>query len=156
MIQLVKTSSENKDFITLVKLLDQDLKTSDGADYLFYKQFNKIDNIEYVIVAYSDGSSIGCGAIKPYNGNTMEVKRMFVKAEMRGQGIAGNILKELENWAKTLGYTRTILETGKKQPEALRLYEKSNYKIIPNYGQYIGVINSVCMIKKLDHSDEVC
>ncbi len=156
MIQLVKTSSENKDFITLVKLLDQDLKTSDGADYLFYKQFNKIDNIEYVIVAYSDGSSIGCGAIKPYNGNTMEVKRMFVKAEMRGQGIAGNILKELENWAKTLGYTRTILETGKKQPEALRLYEKSNYKIITNYGQYIGVINSVCMIKKLDHSDEVC
>jgi GNAT superfamily N-acetyltransferase len=77
----------------------------------------------------------------------MEVKRMYVPLEHRSQGIASLVLQELENWAKELGYKKCILETGKKQPEAIRLYEKCGYKSIPNYGQYAGVENSVCYEK---------
>jgi putative acetyltransferase len=40
-------------------------------------------------------------------------------------------------------------ETGKRQPEAIALYEKQGYQRISNYGQYIGVENSVCFEKVL-------
>jgi len=42
-----------------------------------------------------------------------------------------------------------MLETGKRQPEAIELYKKSGYKLTPNYGQYAGVENSLCFEKKL-------
>lgn len=79
----------------------------------------------------------------------MEVKRMFTSPENRGEGIAGQILVELENWAKEINFEKCILETGKKQPEAIRLYKKSGYVITPNYGQYAGIENSVCFMKHL-------
>ena len=67
----------------------------------------------------------------------------------RGEGIATIILKELEVWAAELHYEKCRLETGKKQPEAIELYKKNGYKVIPNYGQYEGVENSVCFEKSL-------
>ncbi len=74
---------------------------------------------------------------------------MFVLPEYRGHGIGLNILKELELWAAEECYAACILETGKKQPEAIYLYQKAGYSIIPNYGQYENVENSVCMMKHL-------
>jgi GNAT superfamily N-acetyltransferase len=53
----------------------------------------------------------------------------------------------LELWAAELGYTAYVLETGRKQPEAIRIYQKAGYTVIPNYGQYKNVENSVCMTK---------
>ena len=87
--------------------------------------------------------------VKPYQSATAEIKRMFVRENVRGRGIAGEILVELETWAKEIGYSECILETGVKQPEAIRLYEKSGYEIIPSYGQYLNVANSVCMKKSI-------
>ena len=77
----------------------------------------------------------------------MEIKRIFVRLEKRGNGIASIILKELENWTKQLGFKKCILETGIKQPEAISLYKKNNFVIIKNYGQYAEVENSVCFEK---------
>jgi len=147
MIRLVRTDSSNNDFVELVKLLDKELQIRDGAEHTFYAQYNKIDKIKNVVVAYEDDVAVGCGAIKEYESNTMEVKRMFVKDEYRSKGIATKILIELELWAGALGYNKCILETGLKQPEAIHLYKKNNYSVIPNYGQYVGVDNSVCMEK---------
>lgn len=147
MIKIVRTSSENQDFIQLVKRLDADLAERDGKDHAFYAQFNKIDKINYVVVAYEDGKPVGCGAIKEYEPDTMEVKRMYTVPESRGKGIASKVLRELEMWASELSYGKCILETGKKQPEAIGLYKKNGYKIIPNYGQYAEVENSVCFEK---------
>jgi GNAT superfamily N-acetyltransferase len=79
----------------------------------------------------------------------MEIKRMFVSVEKRGKGIASTVLKELENWAKQLGYQKCILETGIRQPEAIRLYKKNDFHIIKNYGQYEEVESSVCFEKVL-------
>jgi GNAT superfamily N-acetyltransferase len=148
MISLIRTNSVNPDFIKLVKLLDEELAIADREDHSFYSQFNKIDNIRYVVVAYEDKKPAGCGAIKEYDPDTMEVKRMFVHTEKRKKGIASAILKELENWTAELSFTKCILETGKRQPEAIGLYKKNGYKQIPNYGQYEGVENSVCFCKE--------
>jgi putative acetyltransferase len=150
MITLIRTHSENPDFISLVRLLDADLAERDGAtDHSFYAQFNKIAAIKHVVVAYEDNNPVGCGAIKEQDAGAMEVKRMYVSPEGRNKGIATKILTELEVWAHELGYLRCVLETGKRQPEAIELYKKNGYNIIPNYGQYIGIENSVCFEKKI-------
>ena len=148
-VKLVRTDSENADFRELVRLLDEELAIRDGAEHSFYAQFNKIDKIRHAVVAYEDETAVGCGAFKEYESGIAEIKRMFVRPESRGRGIAGKILSELENWAKELKFSECILETGWKQPEAIRLYQKSGYEIIPNYGQYAGVENSVCMRKTI-------
>ncbi|WP_293310749.1 GNAT family N-acetyltransferase [Pedobacter sp. UBA5917] len=148
-ITLIRTDSDNTDFRQLVALLDQDLAVRDGNDHAFYAQFNKVDAIKEVIVAYQNNLPVACGAIKPFSGTEAEVKRMFVHPDYRKQGIAAKIITELENWTKELGFKATVLETGKKQPEAIALYQKMGYRITPNYGQYIGIDNSVCMFKLL-------
>lgn len=150
MIKILRTDSDNKDFRELVRFLDADLAIRDGAEHSFYAQFNKIDKIRHVVVAYENESAVGCGAFKEYEPNAVEIKRMFVRPERRGIGIAGKVLTELERWAKELNYTECVLETGLKQPEAIALYRKSGYEIFPNYGQYAGIENSVCMRKTLD------
>ncbi|MEZ4777624.1 MAG: GNAT family N-acetyltransferase [Bacteroidia bacterium] len=149
MITISRTNAENSDFAELVRHLDSDLARRDGEDHSFYAQYNKITNIKYAVVAYEAGKPIGCGAIKEFAPDTMEVKRMYVFPESRGKGIAAQILAELENWASEMGYPKCVLETGLKQPEAIRLYEKSGYRRIPNYGQYAGVENSVCFEKRV-------
>lgn len=149
MINLLRTDSDNADFVELVALLDADLRIRDGAEHDFYAQFNKIDKIREVVIAFEDEKAVGCGAFKEYAPEVAEIKRMFVREESRGRGVAGKILAELERWAKELDFSECILETGLKQPEAIGLYQKSGYEIIPNYGQYAGVENSVCMRKAI-------
>ncbi len=149
MLQLIRTNSGNADFIELVKHLDADLAIRDGDEHSFYNQFNKIDTIKFVVVAYENDKPIACGAIKEFNSNAMEVKRMYTLPEHRGKGIATKVLTQLEKWAKELNYKKCILETGKKQPEAIELYKKNGYKQIENYGQYAGVENSLCFEKEL-------
>lgn len=150
MIRYIRTDSSNEDFKTLVAALDADLGVRDGAEHSFYAQFNKIDMIRHAIVAYKDETPVGCGAVKEYEPGTMEVKRMYVPPAKRGQGIASGVLQELENWSREMDYKKTVLETGLKQPEAIALYKKNGYTIIPNYGQYAGVENSVCFEKILN------
>lgn len=149
MTTIKRTNSNDADFQQLVIELDRELADRDGAEHSFYAQFNKTDAIRHVVVAYQDDRPVGCGAIKKYAENVMEVKRMFLTRDLRGKGIASLVLSELEKWAKELNTLKCILETGRKQPEAVRLYEKNGYRQIPNYGQYAGVENSVCFEKKL-------
>jgi len=149
MLTIKRTNSSHKDFINLVRHLDEDLKIRDGDEHAFYDQFNKIQNLQYCLVAYQDETPIGSGAIKPFEEQTMEVKRMYVLPKYRGKGIAAKILIELELWAKQLNFSKCILETGLKQPEAIALYKKSGYQITENYGQYKGIENSVCFMKNL-------
>jgi GNAT superfamily N-acetyltransferase len=150
MINIGRTNSDSIDFRMLVAELDAELKIRDGEDHSFFNQFNKIEGIKYVVVAYDPGDiPVGCGAIRELNANTMEVKRMFVLPDRRGQGVASAILKELEQWAIELNFVKCLLETGKKQPDAIGLYQKNGYRIIPNYGQYENIESSVCFLKML-------
>ena len=149
MIRCIQTNSDNPDFQQLVIKLDRDLKIRDGEDHSFYAQFNKIDAIKHVVIAYDGDEAVGCGAIKAFAENAMEVKRMYVLEDRRGVGIASIVLQQLEQWALALNCTRCLLETGQKQPEAIKLYTKNGYHVIPNFGQYTGVANSICFEKKL-------
>lgn len=147
MVTLVRTNSDNSDFIALVRLLDADLAERDGQEHAFYDQFNKITNIKHVIVGYEDELPVACGAIKEHESNIMEIKRMYVIPGHRGKGVASKILSALERWALELSYTKCVLETGKRQPEAIALYTKNHYQPTANYGQYIGIENSLCFEK---------
>lgn len=149
MIKCIRTDSANTDFAGLVKLLDEELALRDGSEHAFYAQYNKIDSIKNSVVAYYDNTPAGCGAFKQYEKGIAEIKRMFTLPEKRKKGIAAAVLKELETWAYELGYKKCLLETGLKQPEAIALYERSGYILIPNYGQYKGIENSVCFEKNL-------
>mgnify|MGYP003657076875 CR=1 FL=1 len=149
MITLTRTDSSNPDFVALVKLLDAYLAEKDGRDHDYYNQFNTIVMLKNVVVGYDNDEPVACGAIKEFDSETMEVKRMFTKPEARSKGLASRVLTELENWAVEMGYKKCVLETGKRQGEAVSLYKKRGYSIIPNYAQYIGIENSLCFQKEL-------
>ncbi|MBL0019320.1 MAG: GNAT family N-acetyltransferase [Bacteroidetes bacterium] len=149
MITLLRTDSQHPDYQVLIPLLDAELAHRDGSEHAFYAQFNKSDHIQHVVVGYFEGKAVACGALKQCTPTQMEVKRMFVRPEFRGHRYAGDVLQELERWAIELGFQQCILETGVKQPEAIALYQRNGYQRIPNYGQYAGVENSVCMRKVL-------
>lgn len=149
MVDIVKTDSKNNDFIDLVRQLDVYLAEKDGDEHGFYNQFNKIDAINYVVVVYENNEAVACGAIKEFDATTMEVKRMFTKPEVRNKGYASVIINELEKWSLDMSFKRCILETGIRQKEAIQFYYKNNYKVIPNYGQYKGIENSICFQKLL-------
>ncbi|MBV1924473.1 MAG: GNAT family N-acetyltransferase [Flavobacteriaceae bacterium] len=147
MIQLIKTNSENKDFIDLVKLLDADLKIRDGEDHDFYNQYNAIDKLNHVIIAYDNEEAVGCGAFKKMDEDTVEIKRMYVNPYHRGKKIATKVLVGLELWIQESGFKRVLLETGIRMPEAIGLYKKCGYQVIENYGQYKEMDTSVCFQK---------
>lgn len=149
MIHCTRTNSENENFRKLVTELDADLRVRDGDDNAFYALFNTIAKIKYAVVAFDNELPVGCGAIKEFSPQAMEVKRMYVLPNRRGQGVGSRILKELEQWAIELNYGKCLLETGKRQPEAIELYKKNGYRIIPNFAQYENVENSVCFEKIL-------
>lgn len=148
-IKTIRTNTKNKDFINLVKELDAYLKITDEDEHDFYNQFNSIDVLKEVVVTYVDKVAVGCAAIKKIDNTIVEVKRMFVLKENRGSGVAQKLLHELEGWAIELGYTKCVLETGIRQIGAVKFYKKCTYKVTPNYGQYIGMKNSVCFEKEI-------
>jgi len=144
-----RVDSTDHDFRNLVQFLDADLSIRDGDEHDFYNQFNKIDMLKHCIIVYLDDIPVACGAIKPFDEKSVEVKRMYTDPQKRKMGLASETLNQLEIWAKELGYKKCVLETGIKQPEAIALYEKCGYQKIPNYGQYVGVENSVCFEKEI-------
>lgn len=148
-MNIVRTDSTSQDFHELVSHLDRYLSGVNGDADDFFVQYNKIDQLKYVVVVYQDGLATACGAIKPYDDHTMEIKRMYVRQESRGQGIASAALAELEQWALELGYSRCILETADSMVDAVGLYQKAGYKRIEKYGQYADVETSVCFERVL-------
>lgn len=149
MIELYRTNAADTNFSDLVAKLDVEMAYRDGEDHSFYQQFNQIESNGFVVLIKYNSVIIGCGAIKELTSDAMEVKRMFILRKYRGRGFAGLILEELEKWSYELGYRYCKLETGKRQPEAIALYEKKGYTRIRNYGQYAGIDNSVCFEKNL-------
>jgi GNAT superfamily N-acetyltransferase len=149
MILIKKTDSSDLDFVNLVQKLDRYLAIVDGDDHAFYDQFNKIVNLSNCVVGYIENNPVACGAIKKLTPNTYELKRMYAETEVRGKGVALQVLTALESWAFELGAEKLVLETGKRQEDAVRFYKKNGYSLIDNYGQYVGIENSLCFEKIL-------
>ena len=150
MITIKRTNSEDEQFQEMVYLLDLDLHARYPTEQQEFVKFNKITGIDTAVLALVDGEPVGCGCLRPYDSQTIELKRMYVKPAHRGKGIAPAILRELELWAAGLGFQTIILETGRVgQPEAVGLYTKFGYKEIPNYPPYEHMPQSICMQKTL-------
>lgn len=147
---LFRTTSQHQHFEQLVAQLDAELWIRYPAIQQNFAPHNKIDGRARVVIAYSDNQPVGCGCFKPMDETgSIEIKRMYVSPAARGRGIAGLILNELEIWAKTEGFRTSKLETGFNQPEAIALYRRCNYDVIPNYPPYTNMTESMCMAKEL-------
>lgn len=150
MITIKRTDSRNEDFQKLVDELDVDLGVYYKEEQSFYEKLNNIEKIEYAIVVYDEKDKpVGCGGIKKFSKSEAEIKRMYVLPTYRGKGIATIILSELEKWGNELKFKKCILETLKEKQYAIGFYKKNDYKIIPNFGEYINAENSVCFEKEL-------
>lgn len=148
-MNVLRTDSTNRDFQKLVKSLDAVLAEHNGENDDFFAQFNTIDTIKNCVIVYMDGIPAACGAFKPFSEDTVEIKRMFTHPEFRKKGLGSAIVKELENWASELNFKKAVLETSQDLKSAISVYEKSGFYRIPNYGQYVGIEQSVCYEKGL-------
>jgi GNAT superfamily N-acetyltransferase len=149
MLSLKRTNSDHPHFQALIIDLDKDLWQRYPDVQEDYDVLDKVKGIDTVVVAYADEEPVGCACFRKFDADTVEVKRMFVYPQHRGQGIAYKVLNELEMWAKESGYTRAVLETGIRQPEAIALYRKAGFNLMEKYAPYEGMENSVCMQKPL-------
>src|SRR6218665_734922 len=149
MTELKRTDNQHPDFLYLIPLLDQDLRSRYLDLQDTYDKHNVVVNVDTVVVAYVDGQPAGCGCFKQSGEQAVEMKRMYVKPEFRRRGVSSSVLIELEKWAGEMGYREAVLETGNKQEEAIAMYEKYGYAVIPNYPPYENMVTSICMHKLL-------
>lgn len=145
------TDGRNKDFIGLCHNLDDFLNELVGGEEnrAKYIPYNSLDDIHDVIIAYDGDKAAGCASFKKYDDECAEVKRVFICAEYRGRGISKKLMENLENAARNKGFTYLVLESGEPLVAAMKLYRSLGYYVIPNYGQYADMPESVCMKKKL-------
>lgn len=144
-----RTTANDAHFRLLVKNLDHELWNEMKEDQATYDQYNVVVDIPTAVVAYSNEEPVACGCFKQFDEETVEIKRMFVQKNHRGKGLSKQILFELEQWAKEKNYRFSVLETSIHFTTARNLYTGNGYEVIPNYGQYAGLPQSVCMRKQL-------
>lgn len=109
------------------------------------------EDVAVFLVAFDEvGTPVGCGGLRELGGGAGEVKRMYVDPAWRGTGVAGLVLRALEDRARERGWTSLRLETGDAQPDAVRFYTRSGYRRIPDFGAYAGVESSLCFERRLD------
>ncbi|MCE7068024.1 GNAT family N-acetyltransferase [Dyadobacter sp. CY326] len=146
---MTRTNSENPDFKKLTDLLDDELCLLYNTQKADYEEYNRITNLQTVILAYENDIAIGCGCFKVLDEKTIELKRMFVSPASRGKGIASAMVTELEQWAKELGFVNAVLETGNKQQQAIKMYLKLGYSLSERPGQNQEIGHSIFMQKQL-------
>ncbi len=149
MITFIRTTFSNPDLQQLIVELDKEF----AVRYPFIENirvpFNLLNESARVVIAYDLSTPIACGAFRPMDETTIEIKRMYTVPSYRNQGIGKKVLLELERWARREGFNISLLETGVNQPEAITAYEKSGYTRIPNFPPYVDVKESICMRKYL-------
>lgn len=146
------TDGRSTDFISLCHALDAFLNKLVGGEEnrAQYVPYNALDDIHDVIVAYDGNSPIGSAAFKRYDDRRAEVKRVFVREEYRGKGVGLELMTRLEALARKKGYKYLVLESGEPLVAAMRLYRGMGFYVIPNYGPYVDMPESVCMEKKIN------
>ena len=151
MMRLIYTDGSNADFIQLCHELDDFLNELVGGEEnrSQYIPYNQLNDIRDVLVAYEQDIPVGCASFKRYDANCAEVKRVFVRQQYRGRGIAKQLMARLEDVAKNKGYTTLVLESGEPLAAAMKLYRAIGYQVIANYGPYRDMPESICMEKKL-------
>lgn len=150
-MRVVHTNGKDKDFIHLCIELDKNLDELVGGAFQRkeYNQYNQLDDIHDVVILYNHDTPAACGSFKHFDDKAAEIKRVFVHPDFRRQGLAVQLMSELETKALKKGYTRLILETGDPLVAATSLYTSIGFRVIENYGPYVNMPSSICMEKQL-------
>ena len=148
-IFITAESPFSADAISLLNELSECLQDITGDSGRSSFDANDVCNEKaaFVIARNQCGRPVGCGAFRPMNETTAEVKRMYAKE--KGLGIGSKILSFLEHQAHNMGYKTLRLETRVINRNAVSFYERNGYIKIPNYGKYEMRENSICFEKKL-------
>jgi GNAT superfamily N-acetyltransferase len=145
-----EVNANHKDLDMLFSELDNELLNLYPVSSLHPVDISKVNEEDQIfLVAYATNKAAGCGGMKEYDKNTGELKRIYVRKEFRGKGIARGICEKLEKIASRREYKQIILETGTKQPESMALYRKLGYHEIPKFGEYVNDPFSVCFKKMI-------
>ncbi|MEK8126468.1 GNAT family N-acetyltransferase [Paenibacillus filicis] len=141
---------QNEDLLALIAKLDDYLYGLYPAEEVFVVDLDKPEVSQVVfVVAYEEGVAVGCGAYRPLDEQSCELKRIFVDPPYRNRGIASRLLAFLEQHAERAGFTSLLLETGLMQPESIELYKKFGFVDIERFGEYVDCPSSICMGKNL-------
>ncbi len=143
---------DSADAQRLIAALDAHLASRYSADQRFGPNLRPqqiAPGLGTFVIARAEGRSVGCGALRRLDETSAEVKRMYVEPELRGQGIAKEIVDHLEAAARVMGTRRLVLETGIYQAEAIGLYRRLGFNPVRCWGEYEGVLTSVCFEKSL-------
>ena len=146
-IRYVEAGFDCNDFVVLSNEMEVYLdRAIGGAEKREkYKEFNHLNTLDYVIVAYVGDIPAGCAALREYSEKEIEVKRVFVREGYRKNGIASGIMRRLIAYAAENEYDKLLLETGEFLRESVRLYTDFGFYRIFNYGVYAGIEESLCM-----------
>lgn len=146
-IILRQVDCENQDFLMLCEELDIFLNRAIGGEEKRekYKKFNHAETMDYIVIAYDNSEPVGCGALRRYSEEEVEVKRVFVRESYRGRNIGGMILEALILQAERMSFQRMILETGVFLEDSVRLYQRYGFEKTENYGAYRDMPESLCM-----------
>jgi putative acetyltransferase len=146
---IVAVSPSDEGAFAMMRELDTEI-SSLYPDFLIlgidHAEFEK--NGGYFVLALQGNQAIGCGGFRPLDGTCAEIKRMFVRPEVRRRGWARRILRHLEEEAHRRGFLSTVLETGCDNAGAIALYESEGYSRISAYPGCQGISVSRCFIKR--------
>jgi GNAT superfamily N-acetyltransferase len=143
---------DNVDVELLISQLNSDLYSrypEPGALVFSLDSADIVDGVGTLLMADLDGEPVGCGAYRMIDEQpgSAEIKRLYVTLAGRGKKIGSALLVELERAAATFGVRRFALETGPRQPEAMRIFERAGYVVCEPWGQFVGKDFSICMEK---------
>ena len=111
--------------------------------------YNISESISDVLIAYVSGAAVGCAGLKAYSASDVEIKRVWVDPEFRGNHISDEMMDALEKKALELGFRRAILQTRPQMEAAVHLYTKRGYEMIDNYPPYDKLDGAICFAKEL-------
>ena len=151
-VSIRRESIDSPAAVELIEALNAELSAQypePGANHFRLEADEIVPGRGGFFVAYREGRPIGCGAVRRIDPLTAEIKRMYVVPACRGGGVGRAVLDALEAEARGLGVRRLVLETGTRQLEALSLYERAGYRVVPAFGEYVGSPLSVCMAKEV-------
>lgn len=150
-MEIIFTDGTDQRFIHLCHELDDTLIETVGGEKqrAQYNQYNTMEEIHDVVLIVNHGMAVACGSFREYENGVVEIKRVFTKDEYRNRGLGRVCMDKLEERAKEEGYYKCILETGRILEAACHLYETMGYEVIPNYGPYANMNESICMGKRI-------
>lgn len=148
-MELRFVSPKSTDYKRLADALDAYYYTLVGDVQDRYKDVNRPENMNCLIVAYAGDKAVACGAWKHVDEQTAEVKRIYVCPEYRRRGIASALIQTLEDHIACSGYQQALLETARTTGDSHALYFSLGYKEIPYYGSPAGAENCRCFLKEL-------